>query len=1458
LPTINSQLRDFLLKRSHYVYSFENGAINDIVQPYNNAKAEIMKSITDLEDYGQGWTLPYRMDRLNARVNEIDMVLKNATQDSIANLSDSLNTFAMSEKDYVETMLSNPFGQIGINITRLPYEQIYEVVNTPIGGAMYHERMAQRYGEAMFNIKSNLTQSIIQGDDMAKASRYLLGSGKVFGGVVGARLMQQSTVIARTEIMRVSNAVSERVYNENQDVLKGVSWISTLDNRTCPACGSLDGRIFYFNKGSKPPQRPLHPMCRCTLVPCTKSWKELGADQKLEEPDAGTRPFTYIGEKPPKGSRQYLAQQDKWAGDVPATEKYPDWLRRMNVEDPDFVKDILGTKRYEMWSSGQIDFQDMVKNNKVLKLSDLEGKAGKGLALEIEPTTKFIPIKTAEEGRDALRQFKISSSYAEGVDSKTFVKVVNQSGEVLDDLFVRFPGLGKNLENKWLMSFDILKGKTLRNSNLLGRFGWNESKLEIASSLRSSPSVLKIGKGVFNTGNDFPAVLRHEYGHFFHRSIIGMEENKAWGEIWAKGTRKAWFEKNITKYAGTDFKEAFTESFTIYTHPQYKPGILPKEIESFFDKLLLPKKGIPLEAISPTSWQLGDKINAVTMGDFVTLLKGKKWEEVARHLNDVLKAHPLDVAQHNLNEVNVMRYLYKKGMTTAEMKTQLAEYADLVKSRLYGKGLPVEIGEKKMFSIIPREAGKLDEIDLVKEWRRVGFKDTNIVMEAGSPLTKIMGDHWDTRITMAKAGHAWNTIVEKAPSLVAKFNKIGMPKLEFSIRKYSTGEFGWAGTYDFKRKAITLGMHGADRPVGVLRLGSRVAGESPDGYFLHELGHHLYYGDQKIAKGWDTLASKFGNSEKKIKSYIKKNISDYASTNNRESFAEAFAARLNDGYDLTSKYGSATRLPKEIESFFDEFFLKEKALPIKTIQPIPAELEAKMTARQIAAHKNAWVKTAQDHSITEISEKEVAQWVKGDWITGNRPFDVFVDREFIEVKTVLNNSTGYNHQIQMHVESIPKKIAFENKYKVRPHTVVIDKTPGSETYGKVFYREGHAKFLLKTMTEVGDSSDPLIGEKLTALVKKWAKPVPAPAYARVITPEVTSLKKAEVWAQKNLGVKKVDFDNLETKTADLFNQYAKGAIEELKIKPSAIRFDSSLFTGANKRVVALSFEDGTVAFNPNLIRTAKELQAVVKQQSAIGQFATDSKGHIFRHELAHQRYFQLGGTEASAARKINVKELYKAIGRTDLPDYVSKYAMRNEGEFYAEMLAKRLDGVKLHPVVEKFMNDIERRISKGAGKSVVGKGLPAKKLPIKVKPVINEGLINEIKNLPGLSAKGKSLPRGRGDYFDVEPFFKNKVMDKKEADKLANWLEDNWEIKGKTKVMVIDNLIPGQRLVRKEGVINKIKGVEEEFSEYPLIVRYKGKDYIMDGHHRIMAERFKNIKQVKVEFLNYDLLKGVK
>lgn len=56
------------------------------------------------------------------------------------------------------------------------------------------------------------------------------------------------------------------------------------------------------------------------------------------------------------------------------------------------------------------------------------------------------------------------------------------------------------------------------------------------------------------------------------------------------GGKSNWFEAHVSRYAGTNYEEALAESFCAYTDPDYKKGMLPKDVESFMEKHF-PRKG---------------------------------------------------------------------------------------------------------------------------------------------------------------------------------------------------------------------------------------------------------------------------------------------------------------------------------------------------------------------------------------------------------------------------------------------------------------------------------------------------------------------------------------------------------------------------------------------------------------------------------------------------------------------------------------------------------------------------------------------------------------------------------------------------------------------------------------------------------------------------------------------------
>lgn len=90
--------------------------------------------------------------------------------------------------------------------------------------------------------------------------------------------------IARSEVIRGSNFATEQAYIQS-GVVEAKEWLTAFDERTCERCAALDGKQMnleenFFDEGDTfmgvdldyedVRYPPLHPSCRCTLIPVVK------------------------------------------------------------------------------------------------------------------------------------------------------------------------------------------------------------------------------------------------------------------------------------------------------------------------------------------------------------------------------------------------------------------------------------------------------------------------------------------------------------------------------------------------------------------------------------------------------------------------------------------------------------------------------------------------------------------------------------------------------------------------------------------------------------------------------------------------------------------------------------------------------------------------------------------------------------------------------------------------------------------------------------------------------------------------------------------------------------------------------------------------------------------------------------------------------------------------------------
>jgi len=124
-----------------------------------------------------------------------------------------------------------------------------------------------------------LAEGMAQGLGPAKMARNVTDRVNKIG-ITRARIM------ARTEVVRAHHLATINTYREAR--IEGVKvqaeWSTAGDNRVCPQCEGLEGRVFTLAQIEG--LIPLHPQCRCCAIPANvgeiRKGQELLPDVKLE------------------------------------------------------------------------------------------------------------------------------------------------------------------------------------------------------------------------------------------------------------------------------------------------------------------------------------------------------------------------------------------------------------------------------------------------------------------------------------------------------------------------------------------------------------------------------------------------------------------------------------------------------------------------------------------------------------------------------------------------------------------------------------------------------------------------------------------------------------------------------------------------------------------------------------------------------------------------------------------------------------------------------------------------------------------------------------------------------------------------------------------------------------------------------------------------------------------------
>ena len=200
--------------------------------------------------------------------------------------------------------------RLGIQWNRLPREAFEGFVGIA-GDGKPLGNLLSRYGPQN---AAKITSEIGSGIATGKGPREVARLARKATGIP----LSEALTISRTEINRAHREATRLNYAANSDIVSGYRRLASKDALTCMAGIALDGTAYENNE-------PLdsHPNCRCTMVPDTLTYQDLGLD---------------IPEEPrPENGQEWFKKQ-------------PESVQRQ----------MMGGRRLEAFKTGKIGLSDLV------------------------------------------------------------------------------------------------------------------------------------------------------------------------------------------------------------------------------------------------------------------------------------------------------------------------------------------------------------------------------------------------------------------------------------------------------------------------------------------------------------------------------------------------------------------------------------------------------------------------------------------------------------------------------------------------------------------------------------------------------------------------------------------------------------------------------------------------------------------------------------------------------------------------------------------------------------------------------------------------------------------------------------------------------------------------------------------------------------------------------------------
>lgn len=231
---------------------------------------------------------------------------------------------------------------LGLDGVRTPKADYFKSLasNVLIEGAPSSAWWQSQSADTQFKFARQVRSGLAAGETNQQIIQRIVGKQGVPGVMDVVR--RNATALVQTSVQAVANDARRNTYKANDDIVKGIQQVSTLDGHTSLTCVAYSGcqwdlefkpigkKKLAYNGGT-----PRHFNCRSLETPLTKTFREMGID--VDEPNPTTR------------------ASDE--GQIAADTTFEGFLDRKTKAYQD---SMLGEGRGDLWRAGKITLRDLV------------------------------------------------------------------------------------------------------------------------------------------------------------------------------------------------------------------------------------------------------------------------------------------------------------------------------------------------------------------------------------------------------------------------------------------------------------------------------------------------------------------------------------------------------------------------------------------------------------------------------------------------------------------------------------------------------------------------------------------------------------------------------------------------------------------------------------------------------------------------------------------------------------------------------------------------------------------------------------------------------------------------------------------------------------------------------------------------------------------------------------------